>query len=154
MDQPTVIAAQEVGLLNSEVSIVLLLVVAAAVAVAVRRIRLPYTVALVVVGLGLAFLPEDVIPIEVSADLILAVLVPPLLFEATLHISWARLRRDLVVCRGFSDLVKCDSSSSDFGDDFFGGLVPDEWFRVVVPGLSPVFDGVDELVDAGEAVAA
>ncbi|MDF1596114.1 MAG: Na+/H+ antiporter [Acidimicrobiia bacterium] len=83
------------GLLNSEVSIVLLLTVAAVVAVAVRRVRLPYTVALVVVGLGLAFLPPDVIQIDVSADLILAVLVPPLLFEATLHISWARLRRDL-----------------------------------------------------------
>ncbi|MDH5373513.1 MAG: cation:proton antiporter, partial [Acidimicrobiia bacterium] len=78
-----VVAAQEVELLNSEVSIVLLLVVAAAVAVAVRRIRVPYTVALVVVGLGLAFLPPDFIQINVSADLILAVLVPPLLFEAT-----------------------------------------------------------------------
>ena len=78
-----------------EVSIVLLLVIAAAVAVAVRRIRLPYTVALVVVGLGLTFLPANVIQINVSSDLILAVLVPPLLFEATLHISWARMRRDL-----------------------------------------------------------
>lgn len=51
--------------------------------------------ALVVAGLGLAFLPEDVIQIDVSADLILAVLVPPLLFEATVHISSGRLRRDL-----------------------------------------------------------
>jgi CPA1 family monovalent cation:H+ antiporter len=95
MDQPSLVAAQEAGLLDSEVSIVLLLAIAAVVAVAVRRIRLPYTVALVVVGLGLAFLPVDAIQIDVSADLILAVLVPPLLFEATVHISWARLRRDL-----------------------------------------------------------
>lgn len=95
MDQPALLAAQEAGLLDAEVSIVLLLAVAAVVAVAVRRVRLPYTVALVVVGLGLAFLPEDAIAIDVSADLILAVLVPPLLFEATLHISWGRLRRDL-----------------------------------------------------------
>ena len=95
MDLSSVVAAQEAGLLDSEVSIVLLLAVAAVVAVAVRRIRVPYTVALVVVGLGLAFLPENFIQIEVSADLILAVLVPPLLFEATLHISWGRLRRDL-----------------------------------------------------------
>jgi CPA1 family monovalent cation:H+ antiporter len=96
MDLPPIFAAEEAGLLDSEVSIVLLLAVAAIVAIAVRRIRLPYTVALVVVGLGLAFLPADVIQIEISADLILAVLVPPLLFEATVHISWARLRRDLV----------------------------------------------------------
>jgi CPA1 family monovalent cation:H+ antiporter len=95
MDLPLIVAAEEVGLLNMEVSIVLLLAIAAAVAVAVRRIRLPYTVALVVVGLGLAFLPTDVIQIDVSSDLILAVLVPPLLFEATVHISWGRLRRDL-----------------------------------------------------------
>ena len=96
MDQPALLVAQEAGLLDAEVSIVLLLAVAAVVAVAVRRVRLPYTVALVVVGLALAFLPEDAIAIDVSADLILAVLVPPLLFEATLHISWGRLRRDLV----------------------------------------------------------
>jgi len=96
MDLPLLIAAEDSSeLLDSEVSIVLLLAIAAAVAVAVRRIRLPYTVALVVVGLGLAFLPSTFIEIEISADLILAVLVPPLLFEATLHISWGRLRRDL-----------------------------------------------------------
>ena len=94
MDLPLIIA-QEAELLASEVSIVLLLAIAAAVAVAVRRVRLPYTVALVVVGLGLTFLPTDFIQIDVSSDLILAVLVPPLLFEATLHISWRRLQRDL-----------------------------------------------------------
>ena len=95
MDLPLIVAAEEAELLDSEISIVLLLVIAAAVAVVVRRIRLPYTVALVVVGLGLAFLPADFIQIEVSSDLILAVLVPPLLFEATMHISWGRLKRDL-----------------------------------------------------------
>ncbi len=95
MDLPLLVASEHSELLDSEVSIVLLLTVAAAVAVVARRIRLPYTVALVVVGLGLAFLPSTFIEIEISADLILAVLVPPLLFEATLHISWGRLRRDL-----------------------------------------------------------
>lgn len=59
-----------------------------------------------------------------------------------------------VVCRGFSDLIKCGSSSFDFGDDFFGGFVLDERFRVVVPVLGPLLDGVDELLNAGEAVAA
>ena len=60
----------------------------------------------------------------------------------------------LVVCRGFSDPVECGSSSLDFGDDFLGGFVPDERFRVLVPVFGPHFDGVDELVDAGEAVTA
>ncbi len=67
---------------------------------------------------------------------------------------FASLLEHLVVCRGFSDPVECGSASADFGDDFFGGLVPDERFRVLVPVLSPHFDGVDELVDAGEAAAA
>jgi len=83
------------GLLKSEVSIILLLAVAALVAVAARRLRFPYTVALVVVGLGLAFLPEGALEVDVSAELILAVLVPPLLFEGTLHISWRKFRADL-----------------------------------------------------------
>ena len=60
----------------------------------------------------------------------------------------------LVVCRGFGDPVECGSSSLDFGDDFFGGFVPDERFRVLVPVFGPHLDGVDELVDAGEAVTA
>lgn len=84
------------GLLESEVTIILLLAVAAFVAVAARAFRFPFTVALVVVGLGLAFLPEGLLEVNVSADLILAVLVPPLLFEGTLHISWRRFRADLV----------------------------------------------------------
>lgn len=96
MDLPLLVTADDSGLLASEVAIVLLLAIAAAVAVVVRRVRFPYTVALVVVGLGLAFIPEgSPIQIDISADLILAVLVPPLLFEATVHISWGRLRRDL-----------------------------------------------------------
>ena len=58
-----------------------------------------------------------------------------------------------MVCHGFSDPVECGSSSADFGDDFFGGFVPDERFRVFVPVFGPHLDGVDELVDAGETVA-
>ena len=38
--------------------------------------------------------------------------------------------REPVVCRGFSHLVECGSSSSGVGDGLFGGLVPDERFRV------------------------
>lgn len=83
------------GLLESEVTIILLLGVAALVAVVARVVRFPFTVALVVVGLGLAFLPDGFLEVNVSAELILAVLVPPLLFEATLHIPWRRFRADL-----------------------------------------------------------
>jgi CPA1 family monovalent cation:H+ antiporter len=54
----------------------------------------PYTVALVVVGLLLSLIPNPFL-LDASSDLILAILVPPLLFEATLNISWNKLRRDL-----------------------------------------------------------
>lgn len=86
--------AQESGLIQQEIGFVILLTIAAGVAILSRRIRFPYTVALVLAGLVLAFFP-NFLELDVSSDLILAVLVPPLLFEATLHIKWRALRRDL-----------------------------------------------------------
>jgi len=94
----SIFAAESEGtsLLETELSVVILLAIAAGVALLVKRIKLPYTVALVLVGLGFAFLPETFIDIEISADLILFLLVPPLLFEATLHIPWSKLKADLL----------------------------------------------------------
>ncbi len=86
--------AQESGLIQQEIGFVILLTIAAGVAILSRRIRFPYTVALVLAGLVLAFFP-NFLELDISSDLILAVLVPPLLFEATLHIKWRALRRDL-----------------------------------------------------------
>ena len=87
-------AAQAGGLIEQEIGFVLLLTIAALVAILIRRIRLPYTVALVVVGLALALVP-NILNFNVSSDLILAVLVPPLVFEATLNIKWPDLRGDM-----------------------------------------------------------
>lgn len=87
--------AEEVSdLLSQELGFVVLLSIAALVAILIRRIRLPYTVALVIVGLFLSLFP-NFLQFTVSSDLILAILVPPLVFEATLHIPWRRLKRDL-----------------------------------------------------------
>ncbi|MEM7332634.1 MAG: Na+/H+ antiporter [Chloroflexota bacterium] len=82
-------------LVLQELSVMLLLTIAAIVAIFVRRIRLPYTVALVLVGLFLSLFP-NFLNFTVSSDLILAILVPPLLFEATLHIPWKKLQKDLL----------------------------------------------------------
>lgn len=87
------VLAQE-GLIQLELGVVILLTIAALVAILIRRIRLPYTVALVLVGLILSFFP-NFLRVDFSSDLILAVLVPPLLFEATFHLQWERLRHDL-----------------------------------------------------------
>ena len=81
------------SVLGLENTVVALLAIAALVAILVRRVRVPYTVALVLVGLGLALFAD--FRVEISSDLILGVLVPPLVFEATMHLPWRRLRADL-----------------------------------------------------------
>ncbi len=55
---------------------------------------IPYTLLLLLVGLGLAVL--DVRFINLSPELILFIFLPPLLFEAAWNIQWANLRRDLL----------------------------------------------------------
>ena len=74
---------------------VALLVVAIVVAILARRVRLPYTVGLVVTGAALAALHVD-IGIALTHEFIYAVALPPLLFEAALFIPWPELRRDAV----------------------------------------------------------
>jgi CPA1 family monovalent cation:H+ antiporter len=81
-------------LVQTELAFVLLLSLSALVAIISRRIKLPYTVALVLVGLALSFFPSP-IAIDLSSELILALLVPPLIFEATLNLPWQQLRHNL-----------------------------------------------------------
>ncbi|HEX9117015.1 MAG TPA: cation:proton antiporter, partial [Anaerolineae bacterium] len=76
-----------------EILAVELLAVVILVAIAVRRLRIPYTVALVLVGLALALQPP--LRVEVRPDLILGLLVPPLVFEAAFHIRLRDLRSQL-----------------------------------------------------------
>ncbi len=74
--------------------VVILLAIAAGVAVLAARLRFPFTVALVLAGLAASVL-GDIIEVNVTPEVILFLLVPPLLFEATLHIPWNKLRADL-----------------------------------------------------------
>jgi len=59
-----------------------------------NRLRFPFTVALVVVGLFGSVLGE-LVAVDISAEVILFLLVPPLLFEATLNLPWPKLKADL-----------------------------------------------------------
>ena len=86
--------ASDLAILSTEVTLVGLLAIAAAVAMVVSRIKVPFTVALVLAGLALSF--TTAFDIHLSKELILGVLVPPLVFEATMHLPWHRLRTDLV----------------------------------------------------------
>jgi CPA1 family monovalent cation:H+ antiporter len=63
-----------------------LMLVAALVGIAVSRIRLPYTVALVVVGLALGF-SDAFTEVEITSDLILLFFLPPLLFEGAINLD-------------------------------------------------------------------
>lgn len=56
--------------------------------------HIPYTLLLVIVGLGLALL--DVRLVSLSPGLILLIFLPPLLFEAAWNLQWSRLKRDLI----------------------------------------------------------
>jgi CPA1 family monovalent cation:H+ antiporter len=74
----------------------LILLVASIVAMISRRLRLPYSVGLVVAGISLASAPI-VSGVILSPLSIFTALLPPLIFEAALQIRWAPFRRDLPV---------------------------------------------------------
>ena len=73
-----------------------LLLIAALIAILTRRLRMPYTVGLVLGGMGLSFMPLR-LELTLTKDLIYSLFLPPLVFEAALYIHWRELRRDLPV---------------------------------------------------------
>ncbi|MFN2165753.1 MAG: Na+/H+ antiporter, partial [Anaerolineae bacterium] len=103
------LSGTEDALLQQEIVFVLLMLVISSVALVVRKVRIPYTVALVLVGLGVSVVSTSGLvglPVtlatdltsglrgEFTSELILALLVPPLVFEAALHLNWKRLRQE------------------------------------------------------------
>ena len=79
------------GILTIEL-FVLLVLLATIVALVARRVALPYSVALVVAGLAITvFAPGQ--RIEVTPELILAVMIPGLVFQAAYKIDVIELRR-------------------------------------------------------------
>jgi monovalent cation:H+ antiporter, CPA1 family len=80
--------------LATETLVIGLLLIVSLVGLAVRRLRVPYTVALVLAGLLITF--EQPIQFALTPELILALFVPPLVFEAAFHIDLRRLRENLL----------------------------------------------------------
>jgi CPA1 family monovalent cation:H+ antiporter len=74
----------------------LLLLVAAVVAMLARRLRVPYSIGLVIAGIGLALLPFTP-RVELTQSLIFTAFLPPLIFEAAIHLRWRELRKQLPV---------------------------------------------------------
>lgn len=88
-----------------------MLFLASIVAILVRRFHIPYTVTLVVVGLAAALLLVEGLPGFFDVDtlrsllvpeVIMALLVPPLLFEAATHIRLRDLTLDLPLILAFA----------------------------------------------------
>lgn len=94
--------SQEGSVIQTETVLVLGLLLIAIVAIFTSKVRFPYTVALVIVGLGLAILPTTpLFDLEstdqlITGEIILALFVPPLVFEGALHINWQTLRNNLL----------------------------------------------------------
>jgi CPA1 family monovalent cation:H+ antiporter len=76
-----------------ETLIIELLLIVSAVAIAVQWLRIPYTVALVLAGLGIALWHP--FQVNVTPDLILLIFVPPLVFEAAFHLRFEDLKNEL-----------------------------------------------------------
>ncbi|MDQ2808262.1 MAG: Na+/H+ antiporter [Chloroflexota bacterium] len=76
---------------TSAITLFWMLIAVAAVAILTKRIRVPYTVALVIAGLLLAVVPGAP-EVELTPDLILAVFLPTLVFEAAYNLHFDHLR--------------------------------------------------------------
>jgi CPA1 family monovalent cation:H+ antiporter len=73
--------------------VVELLFIAVIVAVLTKYVRLPYTIALVLVGLALGVF-GGFVPLELSRELIFLIFLPPLLFEGCLNMDLSLLARN------------------------------------------------------------
>ena len=73
----------------------LLIIVVAAVALLVQRLRLPYTVGLMLAGFGLGVMPGNE-NLHLTKELVFMFLLPPLVFEAALNMKLPELRKEMV----------------------------------------------------------
>ena len=129
----------------------LLLLIAAVVAMLTRRLRLPYSVGLVVAGIILAILPFAP-KIILTKDLIYTALLPPLLFEAAFFIHWNQLRRDFSLIVVLATLgVLLSASVTSMGMHFLANW---QWIDALVFGtLIAATDPVSVIATFREAKA-
>ncbi|MHC5022602.1 MAG: cation:proton antiporter [Planctomycetota bacterium] len=78
------------------VTFVVLLSVAVTIGVMTRFIRIPYTIALVLAGLTVALLEAAPPDLVLTEELVLVLFLPPLLFQAGLHLDLNTLQRKAV----------------------------------------------------------
>jgi monovalent cation:H+ antiporter, CPA1 family len=79
---------------ESVTTVVWLLITVMAVAIASKYIRIPYTIALTIVGLLIALTPLN-LQVNLTPDLILFIFLPALLFESAYNLSFTEVRDNL-----------------------------------------------------------
>ncbi len=81
--------------MHTELALVFgLLAVTAFAALGARRWRIPFSIFLVLLGLGISFLP-GMPRIELSPELVLSLFLPPLLYRAGVQMSWRGFRANM-----------------------------------------------------------
>ena len=110
------------------------------VAMLARRLSLPYTVGLVLTGIGLA-----VTRLETGAmlthDFILDVILPPLLYEAAINIHWRSLLRDIFPVLTLSTLGVIVSAAFVAAGMIFlmsWPVMPSLMFGVLIAATDPI----------------
>ena len=91
-------------LINTELIIAALLLIAALVSWFTKLVRFPYTVGLVIVGVLITMLMPEKPEMDpaLARELILLILLPPLIFEAALHIEFSEFRDNLLTMLVFA----------------------------------------------------
>ncbi len=132
-----------------EVQVLILLLIASVVGIFARRIRLPYTLALVLAGLALSFIQlEALSDVNLTADLLMLLFLPPLLFEAAYHLPFDDLKKNgahiaFLALAGVL-ITTCLTALGTFGVFNFLGLLPEfHWshaflFAAVISATDPI----------------
>ncbi len=82
--------------MNIENQFIGLMMIAVLVALAARRLRIPYTIAMVLTGLAVSLLhPASLTGVQLEPHLILSIFLPGLLFEAAYHLDLDMLRANI-----------------------------------------------------------
>ena len=79
-----------------EVTFLILLIITSIVAIIADKFNLPYTIALVIVGLFIGYIHLINAP-HLSKDLLYYVFLPPLIFQTAIHLKFDDLKRDFPV---------------------------------------------------------
>ena len=81
----------------------MIMLIGAIVAILAKRLKIPYTVGMVIAGIVITFLPLEFNG-NFSKPLLFGVLLPPLIFEDAIYLSWKWLRRELPLVMAYATI--------------------------------------------------